>query len=386
MPKKKRGPGEGAVYQRADGKWCSSVDLGIVNGKRKRKVVYGATRREVLEKLKQLHLQQAQGIDIAPERITVAEFLGHWLEHVIKPNRRPRTYKSYKDVTVRHVIPFVGRYQLSKLEPIHVQYMVTELVKSGRTRTPGYARSVLSRALNRAVKWDLVRRNVASLTDAPPSSSQEIVPLTEEQARRLLDAVRGHRLEALYRVALSLGLRRGEVLALRWEDIDFSKATLRVTGALQWVDGKLVRTPTKTKRSNRTLPLPSILKRALLHHRQLQEEERRRLGNLWQENGLVFPSEIGTPLNPYNLIRHFKLMLKKAGLPTTVRFHDLRHSAATLLLAQGVPLKVVSDLLGHSSIVITADVYGHVVEEAQRAAADKLDTLLGEKEDEEGEK
>lgn len=241
MPKRRRGSGEGSIYQRADGSWCAMVDLGMVNGKRKRKFVYGQSRKEVTEKLQQLLSQQQQGVNIAPERLTVGEFLDRWLDQVIKPHRRPRTYSSYADTVRLHLKPRLGHYQLTKLTAIHVQTMINEMAASGGARIAQYTRGVLQQALNRAVKWDLVPRNVVLATDRPRVITRQITPLTAEEAQHLLDAVAGHRLEALYRIALSLGLRRGEVLGLRWADVDLATKTLRISGTLQRVQGKLER-------------------------------------------------------------------------------------------------------------------------------------------------
>jgi integrase len=202
----RRGHGEGGIYQRADGRWYASVDLGFMNGKRKRKVIYGKTRKEVADKLKALHRDQAAGVTIAPEQYTVAEFLDRWLRELIC-HRRPRTQESYEGMIRLHIVPYVGTHKLQKLLPEHVQAMMNALTASSLgPRTVEYACLVLSRALNQAVKWGYVTRNVARLAETPGVPKHKIQPLDEHQARYLLDAIRGHRLEALYRIALSLGL------------------------------------------------------------------------------------------------------------------------------------------------------------------------------------
>lgn len=379
MPKRRRGSGEGSIYQRPDGSWCAMIELGIVNGKRKRKYLYGATRKEVAEKLRQLFNQQQQGINIDPERITVGEFLDRWLEQVIKPHRRPRTYSSYADTIRLHLKPRLGHHQLTKLTAIHVQTMINEMAASGGARIAQYTRGVLQQALNRAVKWDLVPRNVVLATDRPRVITRQITPLTVEEAQQLLDAVAGHRLEALYRIALSLGLRRGEVLGLRWADIDLAKKTLRISGTLQRVQGKLERSLPKTKAGTRTLLLPEVLVELLIDHQRRQVEERAFWGDEWQEHDLLFPAERGTPMEPRNLHRHFKIALKRAGLPETTRFHDLRHSCATFLIAQGVHPRVVMEILGHSQISLTMNTYGHVQPETQRDATAKVADLFGKR-------
>ena len=214
----RRGHGEGAIYFReSDQRWCTSVDLGWENGKRKRKVIYGKTRKEVAEKLKVVLRDQQQGLPIAVERQTVEQFITRWLEEVVASRNRPRTYHSYKEIARLHIIPTLGKIQLTKLTPQDVQTLLSQKAAHGLSpRTVQYIRAVIRMALGQALKWGLVVRNVATLVTPPRAERHEIHPLTPEQARRLLDAARGDRLEALYRVALSLGLRRGEALGLRW--------------------------------------------------------------------------------------------------------------------------------------------------------------------------
>ena len=373
---KRRGHGEGSIFQRQDGRWCAEISVGIISGKIRRKTIYGKTRKEVAEKLKVALHDQQQGINIAVERITIAQFLELWLEQVVKPTNRSRTYDSYRNTVKKHLIPHLGTRQLTKLSAMHVQTMLNTLHAQGLTRTVPYTRAVLVIALNVAVKWGYVLRNVAMMVDTPTVERREIQPLTKDQALLILEAVKGHRLEVLYRVALSLGLRRGEVLGLRWEDIDFEQATMRISGALQRQQGRLERTATKTKSSNRLLYLPAVLVVALQAHRQRQDRERQH--TIWQEHGLVFPSKLGTPLEPRSLNRHFASVVRRVGLPATTRLHDLRHSAATLMLLQGVPLKVISRILGHSQLSITADIYTHVLPELERDAAERMEALLGE--------
>ncbi|MEP7189554.1 MAG: site-specific integrase, partial [Roseiflexaceae bacterium] len=213
--------------------------------------------------------------------------------------------------------------------------------------------------------------NVAALTEAPRVEKHEIEPLTVEQARALLDAVRGDPHEALYRIALSLGLRRGEILGLRPADINLERRELRVTGALQRIRGKLVRTTPKTKTSIRTLPLSETLTLVLRDHLKRQ-------ATTFPQAEYVFVSSHGTAIDPRNLLRRFKRALERAKLPAPTRFHDLRHSCATFLIAQGEHPRVVMEILGHAQMSTTMDIYGHVLPSTQRAAATKLDALLGE--------
>lgn len=368
---KRRGHGEGAIYHRQDGTWCAILDLGYVAGKRRRRWLYGKTRKEVVEKLREAQREHDQGVDLTADRTTVAEYLEHWLDTVVKQRNKERTQISYAETVRRHIIPAIGRHRLDKLRPEHVQAMVASIQAGGHDRTAQYARAILVRALNQAVRWRLVSYNVAAVTEAPRVEPRVSVPLSLEQARALLDAVRGDRYEALYRITLSLGLRRGEVLGLRIVDVDLKRRELRINGALQRVRGKLVRTTPKTRTSVRTLSLPEAVYQSLREHLQRQAA-------VFPDAEYVFLSQSGTPIDPRNLLRRFKDVLARAGLPATIRFHDLRHSCATFLIAQGEHPRVVMDILGHAQISTTMDIYGHVLPSTQRAAATRLDALLGD--------
>jgi len=372
---KRRGHGEGGIYQReSDGKWCASVDLGFVNGKRRRKVMYGKTRKEVADKLKAIHRDQAAGINVATGRQTVKAFLERWLE-VSKQRNKTRTYEGYDRIVALYLVPHLGHIVLGKLTPEHVQTMIDKLALA--PNTVRNIRAVLRRALNQALKWELVSRNVATLVETPRIIQEEMSALNEQQARALLHVLKGDRLEALYRVALSLGLRRGEVLGLRWQDIDFDTATLRIAQTVQRTrtQGLIIDTP-KTKSSLRTLSIPPVLLAVLKRHRSRQERE-----GLDNPHDLVFISTTGTPLEPDNITHRFKAFAKAAELPDDIHFHSLRHSCATLLLAQGVPMYAVKDILGHDQISTTMK-YTQPTPETMRDATAELDLLFPEDEKE----
>jgi len=249
-------------------------------------------------------------------------------------------------------------------------------------KTVQYARGVLRTALNQALRWGLVSRNVADLVDGPKVERHEIQPFSPEEARTFLAAVRGDRLEALYSVALTMGLRQGEALGLRWEDVDLDTGTMHVRHQLQRIDGKLTLVPLKTARSRRTLALPDSITFGLREHRLRQLEDAVKAGKRWKgpkpnEDGAhVYTTAIGTPLEARNVVRAYTAIVKRAGLPHR-RFHDLRHSCATLLLVQGVSPRVVMEILGHSQISLTMNTYSHVVPELGREAARRMDALLG---------
>jgi integrase len=242
----------------------------------------------------------------------------------------------------------------------------------------------IRRALNVAVKWQLIAVNPATLVDSPRPRQHEVVPLSATEARRLIEAAHGDRMEARWLVGLALGLRQGEALGLWWDDVDLDAGLLRVRRALQRQrGGGLVFTEPKTLRSKRSIPLPAPLVQVLREHRDRQDKERITAGNLWHESRCVFTTPIGSPVDPRNDYREFKKVLARAGLPS-VRLHDLRHTAASLLLAQNVPARVVMEILGHSQIALTMNTYSHVAPEVSREAADRIARMLWQVAQEDG--
>lgn len=422
MSTKRRGHGEGSITHRSDGRW--EARLTLKSGKRK--CLYAATRTEVQAKLKAAIREQEAGVDLAIKRPTLAVFLDQWLADVIKPHRAPKTYTSYADMIRVHIVPTLGHIRLDKLTAQDVAHLLASKLRDGRSRPSGhgpigttrraqptksdhrtqsgsgshqsqshsgsdqcqsesdpglsphtvrYIRTVLHIALKRAQKWGYIVSNPVDGTEAPTVRRPEIRPLTPEQARTLLAAAEGDRLDALYRVALALGLRIGEALGLTWADVDFATSTLRVRRSLQRIDGKLSFKDPKTAKSLRTLTMPSMLVTALRQHRIRQLEERLIAGEAWHEQDLIFTNTIGRPLEPSNVLKRFKALLRDAGLPQQ-RFHDLRHCAASLLIAQGVHVKVVADILGHAQLATTSDLYAHIFPAAHRDAADLMDAIL----------
>jgi integrase len=272
----------------------------------------------------------------------------------------------YWHLTTKHLIPNLDRVPLEKLSPEHVQALLRAKTDEGLLRI----------ALNRAMRWGLVVRNVAALADSPRIERFDVRMLAPVEAKQLLAAAEDDRLGALYSVALALGLRQGEALGLSWEDIDFESRRLHVRHGLQRIAGELRLVEPKTRQSRRTIAMPGVVIDALQHHKARQTQERLVAGRRWHDTGLVFTSTIGTPIEVGNLRRSFWRLLERAGLPR-MRFHDLRHSCASLLLVQGVPARVVMETLGHSNISITMDTYTHVLPELQRQAADAMDRALG---------
>jgi integrase len=374
---KRRAHGDGSIFKRAsDGRWVGILDLGYTDGKRQRKTVYGKTRREVADALKAVQQQHEQGLPVAGEKQTVAAYLASWLTTVVKPNVRTSTYASYERIVRCHIVPAIGQVPLLKLTGQDVQRF---LAKMQATHAPSYVRlcrTVLRIALQQALRWRLVATNAAQFTNLPRTTPSPRAFLTPDQARVLLHAAANTRYETLYRVALSLGLRRGEVLGLRWQDLDFDNMTLRVEGQLQYLKGQgLQWLPPKTATSRRTLPLPAVLAQSLRQHRHRQLQERLIAGSTWHDTGLVFTTGIGTGIHAATIQKDFTALLERAGLPP-MTFHSLRHSCATLLAAQDVQARVVMEILGHSNIDITLGLYTHALAETTRDGIDALEHLL----------
>jgi integrase len=373
--KARRGRHEGSVYLRADGRWTAVISLGIgADGKRDRKQVYGETKAAVLTKIDD---ERRKALLRAPremesERVTMEEYLTVWLEEIVKPTIRARTYQSYKGAIDRHISPRIGTTRLGKLKPITLQrfYSQLEREKVG-ARTRQLVHVTLATALKRAVRLNLIETNPVDGVDAPRVPKAQTTALTFEEMEKLLDALRDHRLLALFITGFTTGMRPGEILGLQWQDINFDEATIAVRRTIEDHAGKSVVGEPKTAGSRRRIDIPARCVRALKQHKEKMFHEGLR-ACAW-----VFPSTTGTPLGIRNVSRLFKEKLEAAGLPLTVRLYDMRHTAATLALVAGVPLKVVSERLGHSSIKITADTYQHVTPSLQRDALTKLDKLFG---------
>ncbi len=380
---RRRSNGEGSIYQReSDGLWLGVITLGYnvdpKTGKRTpvRKTVSGKTQAIARQKLTKLQHDRDRGLTIHVGRKSVAEFLLWWLdEYVEPPSRRASTAKSYRALVTSHIIPHIGHIQLTKLSIEDVQGMLNAKRDELSPRTVQYIRGVLRSALNEAMRLDRVSRNVAALTRPPASVRYEITPLDIDQAKRFLEQVTGDRMEALYRVAIALGLRKGEALGLRWQDIDLDNGTLNVRHSLTYVQGTPSLAEPKSAKSRRTITIPPELVGHIRRHRVRQLEERMIAGTRWADLDLVFSSASGTALDQSKLSRELRAHLVNAKLPP-IRFHDLRHTAATLLVAEGVHPRTVMEILGHSGIAITMNTYAHVLQPTMKDATDKIGRLL----------
>jgi len=376
---KRRGAGEGNIYQRADGRWCARLSHGWKNGKRVRKWFYGLTAADVQDQLTVAKAKKLAGVPIDGDRPTVARHLTDWLAS-IKSSVRTRTFEKYEDTVNKHLVPRLGRIRLEKLAPRDVQALLDEKLKDLHPRTVQGIRQILSYALNEAMRWELLSRNVAALVRGPKIPSHEMTVWTEEQARTFLDCCDREPLGALYALALYTGLRRGELSGLRWSDVDLDAGLVTVRRSLQRTrtHGLVFEEP-KTEKARRSIRLAPAVVSVLKAHRKRQAEARLAAGPLWHDGDLVFCTGIGTPLDPRGLGIDYDRMIEKSGLPR-IRLHDLRHTFATIGLSKNIHPKVMSEMLGHSKIALTLDVYSHALPSLQADAADKIaEALTGTK-------
>src|SRR5258707_14594132 len=369
----RRGHGEGSIYRRKDGRYAAAITL----ENRKRKTFYGKTRREVQEKLNAaLHEQKRGMLAIGPQQL-LKTYLENWLEQAYKPTVKLNTYVQYRSVIRHHLVSAFGNIPVQKLTPEKIRAFYRQKIDEGsKSRTVGLIHAALHRALEDAVKQGLVARNVAKLVSPPRIDRYDAHTLTVEQAEKLLEAARGSRLDALMILALTTGMRRGELLALQWDDIDFKQGLVSVHRTMTRVGGYgYVEGEPKTRSSRRRIMLPGMALEALRVHRTQQERIWVNVGEKWQDKVLEFCDGYGGFFSPDMVLRRFDKLLDEAGLPH-MRFHDLRHSAATILLVAGVHPKVVQERLGHSTIAMTLDVYSHVLPSMQQEAAGKIDDLF----------
>lgn len=368
----RRGNSEGSITKRPDGRWEARISL--EDGKRKS--FYAATRQEVARKLAAALRDRDRGLPIVGEKQTVEQYLTQWLD-AIQATVEPTTVTKYRRELRLHVISLIGSLPLAKLSAQQVQSVYAAGLAQGLSTTSvRLIHTILHGALKDALRLGLVQRNVADMVDPPRKRHYEMQVLTPEQCRTFLQAVSGNRYEALFVLAVSTGMREGELLALRWRDVDLEAGHLQVRATLKLIDRKLVIEKTKTRHSRRRIALTSQACEALRRHRARQVEERLALGPAWDDHDLVFPNAVGRPFDRRGLIRrNFLPTLRKASLPT-IRFHDLRHTAATLMLLKGVHPKVVSEMLGHASIAITLDLYSHVLPDMQREAVKAIASVL----------
>jgi integrase len=372
MARKRRGRSEGSIFQRADGQWVGSVSLGYDgNGKRKRRTVYGATKAEVQEKVRKLQTDAAAGQLADAGNLTVAQYLARWLENTHRPKVQPTTYSGNEPKVRLQLIPHLGQVKLAKMTALHVEQLYVAMERAGDSPQQRHkCGKILRTALRHAVAVGLIPANPALKVPLPKSPKTEMHALDAEQAARFLKAAETDRLYALYVLALDSGMRQGELFALQWADFDFAAGSVQVQRSLEEVRGHLRLKEVKTAQARRRIHLSRFAQDALHEHRKRMLAE-------GHAGGPVFCDTEGGWLRKSNLVRYwFHPALARAGLPR-IRFHDLRHTCATLLLLADVNVKVVSERLGHSTIQMTLDTYSHVLPTMQQKAAEKLDGIFG---------
>jgi len=318
------------------------------------------------------------GLPVLDERQTVGQFLETWIE-VTTSQIRESSWRRYGDYVRVHLVPGLGRVPLGRLTSQHIQLFYARKLKEGLSATTvHHIHGMLHRALKDALRIRLVQRNVTEMLRSPRRTTKEMMPLTEEQAAHFLGIVKGNRFEALYVLAVTTGMREGEPLGLRWQDVDLENATCYVRMNVQEARRGFVLPETKTTYSRRSIKLSKLSIAALRQHKARQSKERGALGAMWNRSlDLIFPNTLGGLMIPDNLVqRSFKPLIWKAGFDPEIHFHDLRHTAATLLLSRGVNVKVVSKMLGHADISITLRIYAHVIPNMQQVAADIIDSMF----------
>src|SRR3954469_19299845 len=371
--------GESTIYKGADGRWHGYVTVGFkLDGKLDRRHVTGKSRAIVVEKVRQLERRRSTGTVGSASQPTVAEWLEHWLTTIAPRRVRQRTLESYESAVRRHLVPGIGRHRLDRLRPEHLDQLYAALLDAGYSPASVLRHHrILSRALTVAVQRGHVSRNVAALVDPPAQRQSDLATALDlDEARAVLEAAATARNSARWTVALALGLRQSEALALQWKDIDLLANTVTVRRSIHRVrGGGLIYEEPKTRRSHRTLALPLPLVAELDRHKAAQLGERMLAGSERQDEDLVFAQPNGRPVDKKTDYDDWTRLLQSAGV-RHVRLHDGRHTAATLLLSENVHPRVVMELLGHSQMRTTMDIYSHVMPALAREAADRMGTIL----------
>lgn len=387
----KRGHGEGTIYKRKDGRWEAKASIGYdpATGKLKRITKYFETRKEAQDWLAQVQHEKRTGRFVEPDKITVGEWVQRYLQTYVKPKVKPVSYAGYMDVFRNHINPEVGDIPLQSLRTNVIQELYNRKAENGRLdgksglspRLIHLVHQVLNGALKQAVREHLIQHNPAEYTTRPPIKRKEMTVLSPEEVNRYLEAAKEDRLYAAFLLELTTGLRRGELLGLKWDCVDFTKGEITVKQSLsrvRYVDegfSRLEENGTKTEAGKRTIPLLPEVMQELKRLKKKQAEEKLFFGQAYQDKSLVFATPIGTPVEPRNFHRKHTAILKKAGLKR-VRLHDLRHTFATILLQEGENPENLRDLLGHTRTSTTLDLYCHSTMEGKKKAVERLKGVL----------
>ena len=376
MARPRRANGDGSITRRADGRWMGRFYAWTSAGTRKRVTVYAKTRHEVVDSMRAAQERNRHGVPVPDRAWKLSDWLDYWLANVVAPNRRPATYSLYEATVRLHLKPALGTVPLTRLSATRVQAFLNSQLAAGRSiRRVQIMRTVLSSALTRAMREELVMRNVARLAELPSWERQPITPWTSAEARAFLDAARDDPLYPAFVLLLLYGLRRGEVLGLRWRDLDEEDGEIRIRQQIQRVDGQLRIGPVKTSAGRRDLPLLTMASEVLATRSTVQAADQAELGRAWPANGLVFTTRTGRPVEPRNLVRSFRRICTAHGL-RVIKVHHLRHTTATLLKNLGVPARDAQLILGHSRLSVTQEIYTHEDRQAQREALQRISGVL----------
>ena len=368
---RRRANHEGTIYRRKDGLWCAQVSL---DGHRLTK--YSKTQRECHDWIKTMLDKIDNGLTYGSVHITLESFINSWLNGK-QLSLRERTVFQYRKIAENYILPRLGRMLIQDIRPVHILRMYSAIQEGGTgARTLQLVHTVLHNAFDQAVREGTVLRNPIDAVKRPRWEHKEFKTFTEDEVRQFLLATAGHRYEALFYLALTTGMREGELLGLKWSDLDWSKGVLNIQRQLQRIEHKgLFFVSPKTRAGRRQIKLGQGMLDRLAEHRKRQELERVEAGSRWQENDLIFPSSIGAPFEGHRIWDEFKELLVKAGLPD-MRFHDLRHTALSLLMDMGIAVTTVQQRAGHSKASVTTDIYGHSMSRSQDQAAEQIDELV----------
>lgn len=375
---KRRANNEGSITQRKDGRWMARVTTGYCEeGKPIRKHLYGRSSQEVKDLLVELQYKIQTGTYESPSRLTVGEWLDSWLKNYVSLSLRPTTWANYETQVRKHLKPHIGKKKLTQLRTGDLQKIYNLKVTDGlKPKTIKNIHNVIHSALEQAKKEGIITINPADAVILPKPGIKEMATLGVDEMKHFLAAAKNSKHYAAYLLELATGLRRGELLGLKWPDLDLKSGTVTVNRGLVRAKGQgLIFQEPKTHYSRRTISIPLQVARELERHKAKQNIDKLELGKAYYNDNLVFCTKEGKPLDPSEFTRHFQRLLKAAGLPR-LRFHDLRHTFATVSLQEGVSAKVIQEVLGHHSAAFTMQVYSHVTEKMKREATDKIGAVL----------